>query len=129
MMTTSKQLQAKAKDLGLYGLLRDWDDVEKEPWLESLIQREESVRAERSLERRIQRSRIGTFSPIADYDFAFPKSIDREQIEDLFTFDWLDSAVNVILVGPNGVGKTMLAQNLAHQAVDSPGPQDRQAQP
>ena len=32
------------------------------------------------------------------------------------TLDFLEDASNVVLVGPNGVGKSMLAQNIAHQA-------------
>jgi len=33
------------------------------------------------------------------------------------TLDFLQDHSNVILIGPNGVGKTMIAQNLAHQAL------------
>ena len=33
------------------------------------------------------------------------------------TLDFLDSATNAILVGASGLGKTMIAQNIAHQAV------------
>ncbi len=33
------------------------------------------------------------------------------------TLEFLEDATNVVLVGPNGVGKSMIAQNLAHQAV------------
>lgn len=33
------------------------------------------------------------------------------------TLEFMDSAANVVLVGPNGIGKSMLAQNLAHQAL------------
>ena len=33
------------------------------------------------------------------------------------TLDFLDDAGNVVLVGPNGVGKSTLAQNIAHQAL------------
>ena len=33
------------------------------------------------------------------------------------TLDFLADASNVVLVGPNGVGKSMLAQNIAHQAL------------
>lgn len=116
-MTTSDSLAARAKALGFYGLLQDWQQRQGEPWLAPLIEREEQVRAERSLQRRIQRCRIGSFKPMADFDYSWPKKIDRDQVEDLFNLDWLDSATNVVLVGPNGVGKTMIAQNLAYQAL------------
>jgi DNA replication protein DnaC len=33
------------------------------------------------------------------------------------TLDFLGEAANAVLVGPNGVGKSTLAQNIAHQAV------------
>jgi DNA replication protein DnaC len=35
----------------------------------------------------------------------------------LITLDFLKEAANVVFVGPNGVGKSMFAQNIAHQAV------------
>lgn len=117
MTTALEPLAARAKALGFYGLLEDWPRYRDEPWLAPLLEREEQVRAERSLQRRIQRCRIGAFKPMADFDYNWPKKIDREQVEDLFSLDWLDAAANVVLVGPNGVGKTMIAQNLAHQAV------------
>lgn len=117
MTTHPEPLAARAKTLGFYGLLEDWDLHRNEPWLAPLIEREEQVRAERSLKRRIKRCRIGAFKPMEDFDFSWPNKIDREQVDDLFAFEWLESAANVVLLGPNGVGKTMIAQNLAYQAV------------
>lgn len=117
-MTPSETLRQRAEALGLHGLLRDWDEIGHEPWVEPLLGREESARAERSLARRLQRSRLGRFKAMEDFDWSFPKSIDRDQIEDLLgRLDWIDPPTNLILVGPNGVGKTMIAQNLAHQAL------------
>jgi len=117
MTTSSDPLAARANALGFYGILEDFDLHKNQPWLAPLIDREEHVRAERSLQRRIRRCRIGSFKAITDFDFAWPQSIDRDQVEELFALDWLDAAANVVLVGPNGVGKTMIAQNLAYQAV------------
>jgi DNA replication protein DnaC len=118
-MTThaAEPLAARAKALGFYGMLEDWTRYRDEPWLAPLLEREEQVRAQRSLQRRIQRCRIGAFKPIEDFDYDWPQKIDREQVEDLFDLEWLDAVSNVVLVGPNGVGKTMIAQNLAYQAI------------
>jgi DNA replication protein DnaC len=54
---------------------------------------------------------------MADFEWSWPKKVDREAIEGLFELEFLKESANVILVGPNGVGKTMIAKNLAHQAV------------
>ena len=88
-----------------------------EPWLEVLLQREEAGRKQRSLERRIQASKLGRFKSITNFDFKWPKKIDREQIDDLFSLSWRDVATNVVLLGPKGVGKSMIAKNLLYQAV------------
>lgn len=117
MTAAAQLLYLRAQKLGLYGLLSEWDAVAGEPWLDALLSREEKGRHQRSLERRIQNSKIGRFKPMADFDYAWPTKIDREQIDDLFSLTWLDEATNVILVGPNGIGKSMIAQNLTYQAV------------
>jgi DNA replication protein DnaC len=110
-------LRQRAQVLKLYGLLAHLDDVAAEPWVAQLLDWEEKERSRRSLERRVRGARLGTFKPLEDFDWTWPKKIDRPQIEDLFRLDWLASATNIILVGPNGVGKTLIAKNLAHQAV------------
>jgi len=110
-------LHQLAHHLKLYGLLAHWQQVQDQPWLPELLAWEEQERARRGLERRLRSARLGTFKPLADFDWTWPKKIDRTQIEDLLRLDWLNSATNVVLVGPNGVGKTLIARNLAHQAV------------
>jgi DNA replication protein DnaC len=110
-------LQQLAHHLKLHGLLAHWPQVQDQPWLPELLAWEEQERARRGLERRLRSARLGAFKPLADFDWTWPKKIDRAQIEDLFRLDWLASATNVVLVGPNGVGKTLIARNLAHQAV------------
>jgi DNA replication protein DnaC len=107
----------RARKLGFWGLVAHWDDLGNAPWLEKLLAYEEEERGRRSLERRLQRARIGRFKPLADFDWAWPTKIERELIDDLFRFEFIEEAGNVVLMGPNGVGKTMIAQNLAHQAI------------
>lgn len=119
MKTTSSEevLHQRVRDLGLYGVLEHWQHFRDEPWLEDLLAREETERKRRSLERRIRASKVGGFKDIADFDYDWPSEIDREQITDLFTFDFLNDLSNIVLIGPNGVGKTMIAKNLVYQAL------------
>ena len=85
--------------------------------LEALASAELAERHRRSLERRFQRSRIGRFKPIADFDWNWPQKIDRDGIERALTLEFIPEARNLILLGSNGLGKTMIAKNIAHAAV------------
>jgi DNA replication protein DnaC len=110
-------LRERAGKLGLYGLLERWAEVAQEPWLEPLLASEETARAARSLEGRVKRARLGTFKSLADFDWAWPKRLARPQIEEALTLDFLNDAGNLVFVGPNGVGKTTLALNIAYAAL------------
>lgn len=115
--TAEEPLLDLARKLGFYALADDWGAYREQPFIEPLLRKEEAERKRRSLERRIRNSRVGLFKSIADFDFSWPKKIDREQIQDLLTLQFLDDSTNVILLGPNGVGKTMIAKNLVYQAL------------
>ena len=78
---------------------------------------EAADRGQKSLERRLRRSRIGAVKPMADFDYTWPAKIDRAKVEAALALDFLREGRNVVLMGPNGIGKTMIAKNLAHQAV------------
>lgn len=107
----------RARKLGLYGLLSRWEEFRSAEWLAGYLEVEEQARDQRSLDRRQRQAGIGTFKLLADFDWAWPKEIDRDLIEELFTFRFLEEKRNVLLFGPNGIGKTMLTQNLVHQAL------------
>lgn len=116
-MTSLDLLQSRAKALQLNGLLAHWTQAATAGWVEHLLDWEEAERARRSLERRVRDARIGRFKPICDFDWAWPKRCDRTTFEALMTLDFLKDATNALLVGPNGVGKSTLARNLAHHAL------------
>jgi DNA replication protein DnaC len=113
----AETLRRRARALNLHGLLAHWPDAATAPWVQDLIQWEEEERARRSLERRLRAARIGRFKPLCDFDWNWPVKCDRAAIEDLMSLDFLGEAANAVLRGPNGIGKTMIAQNIAHQAV------------
>ena len=114
-------LQQRAQALRLMGLLTHWDEIQSDPsrlaWTADLLDWEDSERARRSLERRLRSAHIGRFKSLADFDWDWPTHCDRQTVQELMTLSFMKDATNVVLVGPNGVGKSMLASNLGHQAL------------
>jgi DNA replication protein DnaC len=110
-------LRTRAQALRLHGLLAHWPELAEAPWLPALIQWEEEERARKSLERRLKEAHIGRFKALCDFDWSWPTRCDQPAVEALMSLDFLKEGANVVLQGPNGVGKTTLARNLAHQAL------------
>jgi DNA replication protein DnaC len=110
-------LKESARKIGLRTVVANWDSYANESWLEPLLLAESQERDRRSFERRIREARIGQFKPISEFDWSWPEHIDRDQVEELFNFDFIRENSNVILVGTNGLGKSMIAQNLAYNAL------------
>ena len=115
------ELRAQATELRLHGLLAHWDELMGQPETELRVRQwlgwESLERAHRSLERRLREAHLGRFKPLADFDWSWPKECDRAAIEELMSLQFLADASSVVLFGTNGVGKTMVALNIAHQAV------------
>lgn len=113
------ELKQRARALKLHGLLAHWDEHSERDrqWITKLLQWEEVERKKRGLERRLSNAHIGRFKPLADFDWGWPKQCDKGVISELMTLEFITGATNVILVGPNGVGKLTLAQNITYRAV------------
>ncbi len=109
--------RAALRRLGLYGLLARWEEVRHLEWLPSLIDYEQSERQRRSLQRRLHFARLGSFKPLCDFDWHWPKKIDRAAVDELTSLEFLAEPANVVLIGPNSTGKTTIAKNLAHLAL------------
>lgn len=122
MTTLAEQLL----DIELRATAAQLDDIvalsTKKRWsptqlLEHIARIEVEERTRRSLERRLKRSRIGAFKPIADFDWAWPTKIDRDAIEAILRADFVSDNRNVVLVAAQGLGKTMIAKNIALAAI------------
>lgn len=114
-----EKLYERIVDLQLPGLIAHWDEI-AEPqrqWLATVIDWEECERRRRGLERRLRNAHLGRFKPLVDFDWQWPKRCDQSLVNDMMGLSFVDSATNLILVGSNGVGKSTIAQNIAHQAV------------
>lgn len=114
------------RELGLRHVAGHLDDIvdqaTKRRWsatqlLEHITEQEMKERRRRSVERRLNRSRVGRFKSMSDFDWSWPKSINRQAVEAVLRLDFLPQNRNVVLVAPQGLGKTMIAKNIAHNAV------------
>jgi DNA replication protein DnaC len=85
--------------------------------LDTLVQAELEARARRRLERQLQAARLGRFKPLADFEWTWPKQLDRTTVDRVFSLDFIVKGENVVLVAAQGLGKTMLTKNLLHHAV------------
>ena len=110
-------VKPRLKALGLFGLIACCDQIIDKPWLRDVLAIEERERQKRGFERRTRDAHVGAAKPMADFDWAWPKKIDREAIEELFSLSFVKTGHNTVLVGPNGVGKTMILKNIALQAL------------
>jgi DNA replication protein DnaC len=115
-MTPDSLLQ-RIKALKLHGLLSHWDEISNETWVKQFIEWEETARIQRSLERRTSGAHIERFKSLADFDWKWPTQCDRPAIEGWMRLNFINDAINPILCGPNGIGKTMIACNVAHEAL------------
>ena len=86
-----------------------------EEFLVRLIQDEVERRSHKQLELRIRRSGINTTKTLESFDFGFNPSINRQQIFNLATCQFVRQHRNVLLCGQTGVGKSHLAQALAQK--------------
>lgn len=110
-------LRQQLKRLALWGLLTNLDEIATAAWLPRVIALEDAERSKRSLQRRLKSARLGNFKSMADFDWRWPRKLHRELLEELFTLRFVADGANVLLIGPNGIGKTMIAQNIVHEAV------------
>jgi DNA replication protein DnaC len=128
-VSTTQQKTELAEQLHALGLLRTAEDLDdflaratQQRWspqvlLEELARQEIAERERRSLERRLRAAKLGRFKPIDEFDWNWPQKIDRAVLDRALSGELVRERENLLLVAAQGLGKTLLARNIAHAAV------------
>ena len=101
------------EDLGQEAAREGLSHVE---YLRRLAEAEAAARYERSVQRRTKAARLPVLKTLEQFDWSWPKKINRVQVQDLFRLHFVEQNTNVVFIGGVGLGKTHLALALAHNA-------------
>jgi DNA replication protein DnaC len=120
-----KQLQEHLRYLKLTSVLDNYEPEAKTAveqhlshveYLARLLEGEAALRQDRSIARRIKMARFPVVKTLDEFDWSWPKKINRLQVQDLFRLSFINENANVIMVGGVGLGKTHLSIALGHAA-------------
>jgi DNA replication protein DnaC len=90
---------------------KQWSHLD---YLDNLAKGEADFKNDRSTQRRIHAARLPSIKTLDQFDWAWPKKINRLQIQNIFRLQSINDKSNVIFIGGVGVGKTHLASALAY---------------
>ena len=119
------QLEKRLSDLRLFGMLETLPvrlaqatagELGYVELVEVLCEDEATRRDAAGLERRLRAAHFEQAAVIEDFDFSYNPQVPAAQIRDLATLRFVEAGESVILHGPVGVGKSMVAQALGHAA-------------
>lgn len=118
MQQTLEQLKA----LKLVGFIEAWQEQQAQPTYQDLsfderlallVERESLRRHQQRLARRLKQAQLFNSATLAEVDFSVPRGLKKAQFLQWAQGQWLGEHLNLILLGPTGVGKTFLACVLA----------------
>ena len=90
-----------------------WSHVD---YLSRLFEGEARQREDRSIQRRIGLARFPVIKTIDQFDWSWPKKINRPQIQNLFRLRFIEDNANVIFISNVGLGKSHFTIALGHTA-------------
>ena len=94
----------------------DIDQLNFEERIGLLVDREMTERENRRFKTRLRKAKLRQHASVEDVDFRHKRGLDKSVFMQLADCQWIKEALNTLIIGPTGVGKTYLACALAHKA-------------
>ena len=91
-------------------------DLSFEDRLGLLVDHECAHRDNNRLQRRLKAARLSLPATMEDLDLSPARGLDRRLVLQLAQGEWIRQTLNILVLGPTGVGKTFLACALGHAA-------------
>ena len=113
---TTLRLTGMHKALSEQLALPNIDDLSFEERLGLLADRELTEREDRRLQTRLRQAKLKQSACLEDLDTRTPRGLDKALVAQLAAGQWIRKGLNLLLLGPTGVGKTWIACALAQQA-------------
>lgn len=123
-----QQTIEQLKDLRLHGLLEAWQQQQAQPTYQDLsfderlallVESEYLRRQNQRMHRRLKQARLFSNATVDDVDFHVKRGLKKNQFLQWAQGQWITQHLNLMLIGPTGVGKTflscVLAQHLCRQ--------------
>jgi len=92
---------------------KNWTQLD---FLSRLVEGETLRRRDHATQRRIKAARFPVIKTLEQFNWNWPKKINRPQVQNLFRFAFAKDKANVIFIGGVGLGKTHLATALAYES-------------
>lgn len=114
-------LRLKHVEAGLPTLLEQArkESLTYETFLRQVLSLEIEGRARQAELSRLKAARLPARKTLDEFDFSFQPSLSERHLRELGDLSFLQTATNVVLLGPPGVGKTHLALSLAVRALEA----------
>ncbi len=119
----AKMKQFKLVDMreNLVDLIADADrrHMDRMSFLKYLFEIEDRGKTDRRSSRLRDKAGFENIKYLKDIDYSFNPSLDKNKIDELGRLDFIDARENVLIIGPPGVGKSMIATGIGIEACNA----------
>ena len=92
------------------------DKLDYEAFLIRLLETEDEGKNDRRTRMLLKKACFETEASLSGIDYAFNQTLDKDRIEEFGRLHFMESKENIIIIGPPGVGKSMIATGIGRNA-------------